>query len=70
MPLTLPVSRSFSISFHVSTWLWLWMISRSPLGSLGNLSSFPASRVSYQAPYTAANELDFYSFPLTFRVHQ
>ena len=41
MALVLPVARSVSICFHVSTWLWLWMMSRSPLGSLGKRSSLP-----------------------------
>jgi len=41
MLFTLPVSSSFSICFHVSTWLYVRMISRSPSGSLGKRSSFP-----------------------------
>lgn len=41
MPLALLVWRTCSICFHVSTWLWERMMSRSPLGSLGKRSSFP-----------------------------
>ncbi len=48
MALVLPVASSFSMAFHVSTWLWLWMMSRSPLGSLGNLSSLPVVRALCQ----------------------
>ncbi len=41
MLLVFPVSTSFSINFHVSTWLCVWMMSRLPLGSVGNLSWLP-----------------------------
>ena len=44
MALVLPVASTCSICFQVSTWLWLWMMSRWPLGSLGNLSSLPEDR--------------------------
>jgi hypothetical protein len=43
--LVLPVATSFSICFHVSTWLCEWMMSRSPLGSLGKRSSLPGGPI-------------------------
>lgn len=41
-PLVLPVATSFSICFHVSTWLYGWIMSRDPSGFVGNLSWLPS----------------------------
>jgi hypothetical protein len=63
MALVLPVATSFSICFHVSTWLWDRMMSRSPFGSLGNLSSLPG-----RDQQTIQGRLNRYTH--TLRVHQ
>lgn len=62
----LPVSKTASICFQVSRWLWLRIMSREPSGFLGNLSSLPIVIVNFK-PLATMMRKDHLN---TLRVHQ